>query len=135
MENHKILLDLGFDELSIVQNMVGDDDPRNNEWKVEREKYGFDERETWNMDETFIQWLLERLIRYKEISTSDLKWHQHKHKGKLINKGQAIDRMVFLCINLHKHGKECGIESEKLYSQYWEELCFLWMTWGRNLWW
>ena len=135
MQRHKILSDIGIDELSMVQNLVGDEDSRNGEWAAEREKYGFDERETWNMDESFVQWLLERLIRYKDISTSDLKWHKHKHRGKRINKGQAIDRMVFLCINLHRLGKECDSESEIQYDQYWKELCTLWMVWGRNLWW
>ena len=49
-----------------------DDEIRNQKWEKEREQYGFDERETWNLDFTFFCWLYERLKRYKEINCVDL---------------------------------------------------------------
>ena len=49
-----------------------DDEIRNQKWKKEAEEYGFDERETWNLDFTFFCWLYERLKRYKEINCVDL---------------------------------------------------------------
>ena len=49
-----------------------DDEIRNQKWKKEAEEYGFDERETWNLDFTFFCWLYERLKKYKEVSPADL---------------------------------------------------------------
>ena len=49
-----------------------DDEVRNQKWKKQQEEYGFDERETWNLDFTFFCWLYERLKRYKEINCVDL---------------------------------------------------------------
>ena len=49
-----------------------DDEIRNQKWEKEREQYGFDERETWNLDFTFFCWLYERLKKYKEVSPVDL---------------------------------------------------------------
>ena len=49
-----------------------DDEIRNQKWESERLEYGFDERETWNLDFTFFCWLYERLMKYKEISPVDL---------------------------------------------------------------
>lgn len=37
-------------------------------FKEQREKYGFDERETWNLDLTSILWIYAHLKRYKEWS-------------------------------------------------------------------
>ena len=49
-----------------------DDEIRNQKWKKEAEEYGFDERETWNLNFTFLCWLYERLKKYKEVSPADL---------------------------------------------------------------
>ena len=49
-----------------------DDEVRNQKWESERLEYGFDERETWNLDFTFFCWLYERLKKYKEVSPADL---------------------------------------------------------------
>ena len=49
-----------------------DDEIRNQKWKKEAEEYGFDERETCNLDFTFFCGLYERLKKYKEVSPADL---------------------------------------------------------------
>lgn len=38
------------------------DDPRHDSWKEQREKYGFDEREIWNLDAQFLQWAYSRCM-------------------------------------------------------------------------
>ena len=48
------------------------DEIRNQKWEKEREQYGFDERETWNLDFTFFCWLYEHLRKYKAVSPVDL---------------------------------------------------------------
>ena len=36
-------------------------DDRQPKWKEQQNKYGFDERETWSLDFTFIAWIYPRL--------------------------------------------------------------------------
>lgn len=42
------------------------DDSRHPQWKEERKKYGFDERETWGLDTTIAQFMYTRLMMFKE---------------------------------------------------------------------
>jgi hypothetical protein len=44
------------------------DDERQDKWQEEQKKYGFDSRETWSLDFTFIAWIYPRLKMYQEIS-------------------------------------------------------------------
>lgn len=38
----------------------------NTKWFLQRRIYGFDDREIWNIDSTFYNWLLPRLNRFKD---------------------------------------------------------------------
>ena len=40
-------------------------DKRQGRWKKERKKYGFDERQTWNLNTTMIELLYERVMMFK----------------------------------------------------------------------
>ena len=40
-------------------------DKRQGRWKKERKKYGFDERQTWNLSTTMIELLYERVMMFK----------------------------------------------------------------------
>ena len=57
---HKYLTDIGIteDEVPWEWNL---NDKRQEQWKKEREEYGFDERETWNLDYMFDLWFYEHL--------------------------------------------------------------------------
>ena len=71
-----------------------DDEIRNQKWEKEREQYGFDERETWNLDFTFFCWLYERLKRYEEVSPVDLNCKNVKVNDEEKNLGEWIDVMI-----------------------------------------
>ena len=72
-----------------------DDEVRNQKWRKEVEEYGFDERETWNLDFTFFCWLYERLRKYKEVSFADL-----THKiVKVNNEEKNLDEWIDIMIN------------------------------------
>lgn len=43
-------------------------DNRQDEWKKERHEYGFDERQTWNLNATLIAFLYPRLKMYQEYN-------------------------------------------------------------------
>lgn len=51
---------------------------RNEIFKEQRKKYGFDERETWDMGFTTILWLYSHLERYKTWSIVEL-YSDHAH--------------------------------------------------------
>lgn len=42
------------------------DDSRREHWREQREKYGFDEREIWNLDSQFLQWTYSRCMFFLE---------------------------------------------------------------------
>ena len=71
-----------------------DDEIRNQKWKKEAEEYGFDERETQNLDFTFFCWLYERLRKYKEVSPVDLNCKIVKVNDEEKNLGEWIDIMI-----------------------------------------
>lgn len=47
-------------------NFTFDDDERRKQWKKQRAKYGFDEREIWNLDSQFLQWIYSRCMFFLE---------------------------------------------------------------------
>lgn len=67
---HKYLEDIGITDGPY--NWRGD----SFKWRHERQVYGFDSRECWNLDYTFYLWLYERLMKYLEDAESvvDLTW-------------------------------------------------------------
>ena len=86
-----------------------DDEIRNQKWEKEREQYGFDERETWNLDFTFFCWLYERLRKYKEVSPVDL-----THKiVKVNNEEKNLEEWVNLMISNSKDLILANIYSEE----------------------
>ena len=70
------------------------DEVRNQKWRKEIEEYGFDERETWNLDFTFFCWLYERLKKYKEVSFADLTRKIVKVNNEEKNLEEWIDIMI-----------------------------------------
>lgn len=70
------------------------DSKRQKTWRKQRKEYGFDNREIWNMDLAFYLWLYERLMRYKEITPVDLKFHKFDFEGKTYTQGELIDEMI-----------------------------------------
>ena len=72
-----------------------DDEVRNQKWRKEVEEYGFDERETWNLDFTFFCWLYERLRKYKEVSFADLT----RKIVKVNNEEKNLDEWLDIMIN------------------------------------
>ena len=71
-----------------------DDEIRNQKWENERLEYGFDERETWNLDFTFFCWLYERLRKYREVSPADLTHEIVKVNNEEKNLEEWINLMI-----------------------------------------
>ena len=71
-------------------------DIRQGEWKKQRKKYGFDERQTWNLNTTMIELLYERLMMYKEIAAIDLSFHKITIEGEEKTHGEWVDILISL---------------------------------------
>ena len=91
--NHKYLDDI-LPKGKTPYDFECDDEIRNQKWEKEREQYGFDERETWNLDFTFFCWLYEHLRKYKEVSPVDLNCKIVKVNDEEKNLGEWIDIMI-----------------------------------------
>lgn len=72
------------------------DDKRLNKWEMEREVYGFDDRETWDLQSSFYLWLYERLMKYVESASPivNLEYHKFEYKGKEYTQIEMIDMML-----------------------------------------
>lgn len=71
-----------------------DGDERQERWKKQREMYGFDDRETWNLDFVFYLWLYERLKMFLDVTVIDLDFHRFEYNGKEYTQRQMIDMMI-----------------------------------------
>lgn len=78
-------------------------DHRRPRWAEERKTYGFDERET------FLTWLYERIMMYKEVSDIDLSYWTFKYKGETLDHGQVLDR-ILEDIRVYYNADDAGIK-------------------------
>lgn len=88
-----------LDDIGITKNcyMFSTDDPRQPIWDKEKEEYGFDARETWDLDFTFYCWLYERLKMYVDVNCIDLTVHKFEYEGEKLTQEECIDRMIKGC--------------------------------------
>jgi len=87
----KYLEDLG---ISLEYADIQKNDSRNEQWEIEQKTYGFDEKETWDLRETFKIWLYERLCMYNEVNSIDASYHKFNFKGEEITFQDCIDRIL-----------------------------------------
>ena len=100
MSRHKYFEDIenkSFEHPSKWGNLIND--TRQKTWYNERRKYGFDSRETWNLNSVFYIWLYEHLMMYKEKASKivDLECYKFEYKGETLTQIECIDRMIEGC--------------------------------------
>lgn len=73
-----------------------EEDPREERWKIERETYGFDSRETWSLDFSFYLWLYERVKMYRDIAIDvvDLTFHNFDYENEKYSQLELIDLLL-----------------------------------------
>lgn len=130
MQRCKYLDDLGIPINEYGTNFMSDDDSRQKSWTKEREKYGFDNRETWNLDRMFVEWIYTRVMMYKEYTIVNTSFHKISYKDTEITQGQAIDMVLSLA-------KQCLLNSndDKLFYDNLREICDLWKEVLPYMWW
>lgn len=93
MQRNKYLDDLNIQINKYGTNFMPDTDERNEIWRKQKKEYGFDSRECWNLDQTFIEWLYSHLMMYLEDATGviDLNYHKFEFDGKTYTQKEAIE--------------------------------------------
>lgn len=96
MQRNKYLDDLGIKQEDYGTNFCSDLDKRLPYWKKEQKLYGFDSRETWNLNNTFIEWLYSHCMMYKERANEivDLSFHKFEYNGKTYTLLTAIEYII-----------------------------------------
>lgn len=105
MQRNKYLDALDIPMENYGTNFLNDDDPRAEKWREEKEQYGFDSRECWSLDQTFLEWLYSHFMKYKEdakttIVLSGPKAHKFQYINKEIDQLEAIDIIIDACKSL-----------------------------------
>lgn len=126
---HKYLEELGFDPLYETKK-----DKRNKKWAKERKKYGFDSRETWNMDITFLAWLYEHLRMYQDVSIVDLTFHKFDYNGEIISLEDAINKILENIKFVFKNETSYFLENKEVIAAENEIIPLFHMIW-KFLWW
>lgn len=99
MQRNKYLDDLGLDIKEYGGNYIYKeeaDSDRRRLFEQQREDYGFDSRETWDLTYYFAEWLYSRLMMYKELANEivNLEFYKFDWKGKEITQIEAIDILI-----------------------------------------
>lgn len=98
-------------------------------WKRERELFGFDNRETWNLNTNFIEWLYSRLMMFNKVNIIDTTFYKVEWEGKEITQQQAIDLLIKACAEYLRDSDN---------SEKFQAVCDLMPLWGKVLpymWW
>lgn len=136
MQKCKYLDDLGLKIEEYGTNFMPDDDPREEEWSKEREEYGFDNRETWNLDRIFIEWIYTRVLMYKECSIVDTSFYKIPYKDVEITQGEAIDKILELAKEiLQSYDYSWDKEINDMIYNNSREICDLWKEILPFMWW
>ena len=117
MSGRKFLDDIGYvDELQGLEN-----DPGYSRLREQQETYGFDDRDTWNLNTTMVTLLYERLKMYDEVNIVDTSFHTVEHNGVVLTMQQALELMVELAEEVLTHGiSEYDQALAREEEEYWE---------------
>ena len=81
----------------LITSDIPQSDLRQEKWQEERDMYGFDETDVWDLDSTMIELLYERVMMFKEICPMDLEPHTVEINGVEKSQKEWIDELLNLC--------------------------------------
>lgn len=87
---HKYLIDTGIKENDLPW-LWCPGDARQEQWRKQQAKYGFDERETWSLNYAFRLWFYERLKMYNEINCIDTSFYKFEYDGVEYTQQECMD--------------------------------------------
>ena len=112
--------------------MVGQKNTGRDEmWEDQRRIYGFDEREIWSLDATFIYWLYERLRMFDEVNCINTDFHTFDISGETLTQQECIDTMINKCKDYITHR---GVDDDYTYNLK-NEILDIWKACIHHMWW
>lgn len=127
-----------LDEIGITDRpdtwFINDEDPRKEQWKLEQETYGFDQRETWSLDFSFYLWLYERLKMFKEVANKvvNLEFHKFEYEYKTYTQLELIDLLIK---KLEFRLSSDYDDSNELHTKYSDDIAEIWKIILPAMWW
>lgn len=122
MQHNKYLDDLGIPIKEYGLNWVEENDDRNEFMNKEKEKYSFDPRECWNLDDYFQEWLYSRLMKYLEDASKviNLDFYKFNFNNKEYTQKEAIQYIIECVKNilLLRINDVEDKEYKKVYEEY-----------------
>ena len=136
MQRNEYLDDLGLAIEDYGTNFLSESNTsRSEKWARQREKYGFDEREIYGLDYTFIEWLYSHCRMYKDKAGNiiDLNFWRFAHNGNVYTQGEAIDYII-KCTGdfLSRDRNELSTESDRYNAAL--DACRLWVEIMPQMW-
>lgn len=118
--SHKYLKDKNFPKY-----YWGDTLPKNDhrrvQWKKSRKIYGFDERETWNLNDTFLCWLYEHIKMYIDVACVDFNYNKFSYEDKEYTQEQILNK-ILEDIELYFNADDCYMKRYgKNYIKWWDD--------------
>lgn len=126
---HPYLAELIPDE-SVYDDYGIKDKRKCDRYRQQRNKYGFDERETWNMDSAFCQWLYERVMYFKKFATVDMDAEEIEYKGYTMTLTALTDLLLSL-LRTYICRSPADEDNEETFS----DICSIWKVIGTAMWW
>lgn len=129
MQKCKYLDDLGIPRKEQGTNFIKGSFKRRRRWAKARKKYGFDERETWDLERSFVEWIYTRVMMYKDCTKDiiDLKFHKIPYKDAEITQKEAIDRILQL--------SQAYLKDDTVNHNAVKDICDLWKEVSYCMWW
>lgn len=127
--NHKYI-----DEIMNMENTPygwSEHTGRDEMWADQRKEYGFDERETWSLDTTFIYWLYERLRMFDEVNCINTDFHTFDISGETLTQQECIDTMINKCKDYITYR---GVDDDYTYNLK-NEILDIWKACIHHMWW
>ena len=116
-------------------------DKRQQKWEEEKSLYGFDERDTWNLDYTIVTLLYERLKMYNKINNIDTKYHTYTINGQEKTVQYWIEKILNNCEIVLKDEVEIDDdiekykEHERIKHEKHKEIWEIWAEIFPSMWW
>lgn len=126
-DRHFYLEKLGIPIEQCGTNFCDKTDKRYRRWMKQRSLYGFDSRQTWNLDRIFYEWLYERLMMYKKEASKiiDLTFYKFTIDGREYTQIEAIDKLLSLLEKMllaKENDDEKRIKRSKKIAKIWAEI-------------
>lgn len=116
-------------------NMTNPTDERNALWEKQQEEYGFDERDTWNLDHTMLELLYERIKMFIEVSeTMNHDLNKVTVDGEELPFPEVVDNLLELCETVIRNNNTFEIDFDEQ-AEIEKKIWSIWAQTFQSFWW